>query len=118
MKDDSEQPTERDGRTSDDCLSPPQSRRISIEQATKAVTLCALLAYVLGLVITNTYLYYAGVSEFELLRPRFVTTGVLALGFLASSATGMMALLEWAPSVSRFSRWWRLIEPPRVHRRL
>jgi hypothetical protein len=77
---------------------PPEARpRLNPESMTKAVAFVAIISYAVGLVIVNTYLQQLGVSDFELLRPRFVTTGLLFLFMLAVGA-GCPALIVglWA----------------------
>ena len=46
------------------------------------------LFYILGFLTTNAYLYKLGVSDFSLLRTRFILTGVLTLAPLALALIG------------------------------
>ena len=48
----------------------PFAGSVSSRSVTRAVVLC-----ILGLLTVNAYLYHDGVSEFTLLRPRFVDAG-------------------------------------------
>src|SRR5215203_5674012 len=48
----------------------PSWDSVSSRSVTRAVVLC-----ILGLLTVNAYLYHDGVSEFTLLRPRFVNAG-------------------------------------------
>jgi hypothetical protein len=66
----------------------------TLEGATKVLTFVALLAYLTGLVVVNTYLVSFGVSEFNLLRPRFVATGLLLLAVVVL-ATGCTCVGAW-----------------------
>jgi hypothetical protein len=52
------------------------------DRATKYLALLGLIAYVLGILITNTYLLQFSVSEFTFLKPRFIYTGFFALAML------------------------------------
>ncbi len=45
----------------------------------KSLAAVAALFYVIGFLTTNAYLYLIGVSDFSLLRTRFILTGVLTL---------------------------------------
>jgi hypothetical protein len=49
----------------------------------RSVTIVGALFYVLGFLTTNAYLYKLGVSNFSLLRTRFILTGVITLAPLA-----------------------------------
>jgi hypothetical protein len=63
--------------------SPPsgtrQQGKIPIETMVRSVAIVGALFYVLGFLTTNAYLYKLGVSDFSLLRTRFILTGVLTL---------------------------------------
>jgi hypothetical protein len=67
-----------------------------VERSTRYAALAGLVAYALGLVIVNMYLFQIGVSDFAVLRTRFVLTGALALltfaGIGAFAFTGMLAV--------------------------
>jgi hypothetical protein len=54
-----------------------------IEQLIRSVAAIAAIFYVFGFLTTNSYLYKIGVSDFSLLRTRFILTGVLTLAPLA-----------------------------------
>jgi len=60
---------------------PPRDRAspLDFEKLSKMAGYLALVAYAIGLVAVNSYLYQLGVSEFDLFKPRFVTTGLLIL---------------------------------------
>lgn len=49
---------------------------VSLDTVTKAATTSVVALYVLALATVNAYLFRLGVSDFELLRTRFVLTGV------------------------------------------
>jgi hypothetical protein len=57
--------------------------KIPIETLVRSVATVGALFYVLGFLTTNAYLYKLGVSDFSLLRTRFILTGVLTLAPLA-----------------------------------
>jgi hypothetical protein len=57
---------------------PPDRLKIeSAEQVAKALGLLGILLYIVGLLSVNGYLQSFGVSDFSLVRTRFVLTGVL-----------------------------------------
>ena len=61
----------------------------------RSVAVVAGLFYVLGFLTTNSYLYKLGVSDFSLLRTRFILTGVLTLAPLALALVwGIYAALD------------------------
>ena len=67
-----------------------------IEQMVRSVAVVAGLFYVLGFLTTNAYLYRIGVSDFSLLRTRFILTGVLTLAPLALALVwGIYAALDF-----------------------
>jgi hypothetical protein len=72
--------------------SPEARPRVNLESVTRTAAFVAIVSYATGLVVVNTYLQQVGVSDFELLRPRFVTTGLLFLLMLAVGA-GCPALI-------------------------
>ena len=53
------------------------------ETAARTAGALGLLAYVIGLLTVNSYLITLGVSDFSLLKPRFVYAGILVLVSLA-----------------------------------
>lgn len=53
--------------------------KLPIEQLVKSLAAVTAVFYVVGFLTTNAYLYKLGVSDFSLLRTRFVLTGVLTL---------------------------------------
>jgi len=62
--------------------------KIPIETLVRSVAIVGALFYVLGFLTTNAYLYKLGVSDFSLLRTRFILTGVLTLAPLALALIG------------------------------
>lgn len=52
---------------------------LPLEMLVKSLAAIAATFYVLGFLTTNAYLYGVGVSDFSLLRTRFILTGVLTL---------------------------------------
>ena len=64
----------RDGPQSD----ARQQGKIPIETLVRSVAIVGALFYVLGFLTTNAYLYKLGVSDFSLLRTRFILTAVAA----------------------------------------
>ncbi len=57
----------------------PSRREPTVEAATRLGAAGALLLYALGLLTVNTYLYRVGISDFSLLRARFILTGALTV---------------------------------------
>jgi hypothetical protein len=66
----------------------PERGKIPIETLVRSVAIVGALFYVLGFLTTNAYLYKLGVSDFSLLRTRFILTGVLTLAPLALALIG------------------------------
>jgi hypothetical protein len=62
---------------------PPGHGPTTIEVLLRSVAIVGALFYILGFLTTNAYLYKLGVSDFSLLRTRFILTGVLTLAPLA-----------------------------------
>ncbi|MBA2596975.1 MAG: hypothetical protein H0V00_10175 [Chloroflexia bacterium] len=56
---------------------PPRAASMPLEMLVKSLAAIAAIFYVLGFLTTNSYLYLLGVSDFSLLRTRFILTGVL-----------------------------------------
>jgi len=54
----------------------------------RSAAIVGALFYILGFLTTNAYLYKLGVSDFSLLRTRFILTGVLTLAPLALALIG------------------------------
>jgi hypothetical protein len=66
-----------------------------IDQLVRGVAAIAAVFYVVGFLTTNAYLYQLGVSDFSLLRTRFILTGVLALAPLVLALImGVYAALD------------------------
>ncbi len=74
----------------------------AIEQLTKLGTLLTVLMYVLGLLTVNAYLRYLGVSDFSLIKPRYVYVGFW-LGFGVALATAV-----WVRPAGRVLSYLRL----------
>jgi hypothetical protein len=66
----------------------PERGKIPIETLVRSVATVGALFYVLGFLTTNAYLYKLGVSDFSLLRTRFILTGVLTIAPLALALIG------------------------------
>ena len=66
----------------------PGGGKIAIDTLVRSVATVGALFYVLGFLTTNAYLYKLGVSDFSLLRTRFILTGVLTLAPLALALIG------------------------------
>jgi hypothetical protein len=66
----------------------PGRGKIPIETLVRSVATVGALFYVLGFLTTNAYLYRLGVSDFSLLRTRFILTGVLTIAPLALALIG------------------------------
>jgi hypothetical protein len=62
--------------------------KIPIETLVRSVAIVGAVFYVLGFLTTNAYLYKLGVSDFSLLRTRFILTGVLTLAPLVLALIG------------------------------
>jgi hypothetical protein len=73
-----------------------------IEGALRVFAGSALLAYVMGLVITNVYLVRFGATNFDLVRPRFIYTGAVFLMFLAVGALAPAFVQSLARSHLRY----------------
>jgi hypothetical protein len=68
------------------------SRPRDIEAITRSATFLAVLAYAVGLVVVNAYLFSLGVADFDLLRPRYIATGLLLMGItLGVTASALFA---------------------------
>jgi hypothetical protein len=59
-----------------------------LQQLVQNVAVLAAILYVVGLLTTNAYLYSLGVSDFSLLRARFVLTGLVTLMPFAIALVG------------------------------
>ena len=66
----------------------PGRGKLPIDTLVRSVATVGALFYVLGFLTTNAYLYKLGVSDFSLLRTRFILTGVLTLAPLALALIG------------------------------
>jgi len=56
---------------------PINGKKISVEEIAKTFAFLAIVLYVIGLITTNIYLYGLGLSEFSLIRTRFVLIPIL-----------------------------------------
>lgn len=52
---------------------------LNLESLSKALAFSAICFYITSLLTVNTYLYPLGVSDFSLLKPRFIYTGALVV---------------------------------------
>jgi hypothetical protein len=66
----------------------PERGNIPIETLVRSVAIVGALFNVLGFLTTNAYLSKLGVSDFSLLRTRFILTGVLTLAPLVLALIG------------------------------
>lgn len=86
------------------------ARRITLDNVIKMSTLLGLTLYILGLVVTNTYLYILGVSDFALVKPRYVYLGAWAIFTIimvcAPIATLLLVVLRLAGKADS-PRWAR-----------
>jgi hypothetical protein len=68
------------------------SRPRDIEALTRSATFLTVLAYAVGLVLVNAYLFSLGVADFDLLRPRYIASGLLLMGVvLGVTASALFA---------------------------
>jgi hypothetical protein len=85
---------------------------ISLQQFVQNIAAITASLYVVGLLTTNAYLYGLGVSDFSLLRARFVLTGLVALLPLSIALIGGLyaadeaATLGGAAGAAQMSRWF------------
>lgn len=87
-------------------------QKMPIEQLIRSFAIVAAAFYVVGFLTANSYLYLLGVSDFSLLRTRFILTGVMVIAPLAFALTfGIYAAIdlsvfEWrGGSVNRTWLW-------------
>ncbi len=69
-------------------VAPTRGATAPFEMLIKSLAAIAALFYVVGFFTTNSYLYLLGVSDFSLLRTRFILTGVLVLAPLVLALIG------------------------------
>src|SRR4051812_23610123 len=86
---------------------------VSLQQFVQNFAAITASLYVVGLLTTNAYLYSLGVSDFSLLRARFVLTGLVTLLPLTIALIGglyaadeVAAFGGGAASAARMSRWF------------
>src|SRR3954464_14084107 len=86
---------------------------VSLQQFVQNFAAITASLYVVGLLTTNAYLYSLGVSDFSLLRARFVLTGLVTLLPLTIALIGGLyaadevAAFGGAPaSAASMSRWF------------
>lgn len=90
---------------------PPGSKQ-GLEPLVKSLAAITAVFYVVGFLTTNAYLYKLGVSDFSLLRTRFVLTGVLTvIPLVLALMGGIYAAVDTAAfggigrNMSRASLW-------------
>src|SRR5215204_3813447 len=83
-----------------------------IEQIGKAAIVVLASLFALGMLVTNTYLLQFGLSEFGLLRARFVLTGLLTT-FPTMVNLGCLALAYWI--ITGFSGQFRHLPARLAH---
>jgi hypothetical protein len=87
------------------------SRSLDFEAPVKLLATLGLILYVLGLLAVNGYLFRLGMSDFSLLRPRFIYTGTLIastilLPFLLTVQAGQELVMDWRkPRSTRLLQW-------------
>lgn len=83
---------------------------MQIEQLIRSFAVMAATFYVVGFLTANFYLYLLGVSDFSLLRTRFILTGVMVVAPLAFAlAFGIYAAIDFSIFERRadgFNRAW------------
>lgn len=57
-----------------------------VEKITKPLVIFVALIYSLGMLVTNRYLMYYGISDFSSLKPRYIFTGVWAASMICCAA--------------------------------
>jgi hypothetical protein len=62
---------------------PNEKSKSDVEQIIKWVTILGIVLYVIGLLTVNTYLYRLGLSDFALLRTKFIYIGAWIALFIA-----------------------------------
>ena len=90
----------------------PPASKLAVEQLIKSLAAITAVFYVVGFLTTNAYLYKLGVSDFSLLRTRFVLTGVLTvIPLVLALVGGIYAAVDTAAfgglgrTMSRASLW-------------
>lgn len=83
-----------------------------VEKIGRIAASATVVAYILGLLIVNVYLYQIGVTDFSVLRTRFILTGFLAtlplmaLALLVStSALAVVAFVKHQRTARNRRRW-------------
>jgi hypothetical protein len=56
-----------------------------LERITRALALVSVIIYGVGLLVVNAFLFHLGFSDFDLLKPRFILTGMLFLAVISIS---------------------------------
>jgi hypothetical protein len=77
-----------------------RSLPVDVERLARAAAGLALSLYVLGLIAVNGYLFQLNVSDFSLVRARFIYTGALLVTF------GVLPYLIYSYIVQRFPEYW------------
>ncbi len=90
----------------------PPGSKMAVEQLIKSLAAVTAVFYVVGFLTTNAYLYKLGVSDFSLLRTRFILTGVLTtIPLVLALMGGIYAAVDTAAfgglgrNMSRASLW-------------
>lgn len=79
-------------------VTPPQTETSLLPQTAKAAAFVTACFYITGLLTVNTYLYQLGVSDFSVLRPRFIYIGWWVFTFITVSFIPVVFLLAlWLP---------------------
>jgi uncharacterized RDD family membrane protein YckC len=64
-----------------------------LEAGLKTAAIVGLLCYVLGLIVANAYLGALDISDFSIIKPRFIYTGVLFVAtFFLMGAPGFLLI--------------------------
>jgi hypothetical protein len=78
----------------------------------------ALSLYVIGLTVVNAYLYSLGVSDFALVRPRFIYAGALICGLTALAyliprfaANEVLKAIQAKKEVGKYRGWRSYVGP-------
>jgi hypothetical protein len=83
---------------------------MQLDQLVRSFAVIAAAFYVIGFLTANSYLYLLGVSDFSLLRTRFILTGVMVMAPLAFAlAFGVYAAIDASLFERRaegFNRTW------------
>jgi preprotein translocase subunit SecG len=81
---------------------------LSLDGLTKAILLTVGILYALGLVAVNAFLLRLGITDFELVRPRFIATGLLMVLPMALSFAIPIFVFPWGKPLIRIDPSRRL----------